>query len=416
MDDCDRAGPASLPRICISGWYGLDNTGDEAILLEFIREMSAGGETHLTILAADAKRAHALYARPTVVARDHFPLFGRGAFRNILRGRIMEQMRALKSADLFVLGGGSLIHDRSTLRNLIDVLDEIWIGKLYGRRAATYAIGVGPLRRRSARWLVAKTLTACDLVTVRDHGSKRLLVEIGVPESKIHVVADPALLLRPMPLHEERLHELTNSKASLKEKAIGVFLNDDLGIPKNDKQQLIAGLAEAFDNLHATFGSAFVFIPMMCQKGDDDRLLAHAVARKMKYRSATRIVETTFAPDEMMWLAGQFRVNITLRLHALLFSLAQETPVVAIAHDPKIGNAMEEFGLERFCIALDTTTGGQVQETLGRLLQTPDAYLMQLRAALPVRLEAARHTFDLLKSLLPASTLSGSRREIRAPS
>lgn len=29
------------PRICISGWHGVNNTGDEAILCQFIHEIAA---------------------------------------------------------------------------------------------------------------------------------------------------------------------------------------------------------------------------------------------------------------------------------------------------------------------------------------------------------------------------------------
>lgn len=415
MDTNDRIGLPSSPRICISGWYGADNTGDEAILLQFIHEMVASREAHLTIFAADPKRAYALHARPMIVVRDHLRLFGRGTLRDLLGGRIAEQIQALRSCDLFVLGGGSLIHDRSSLSNLIHVLDEIWIAKILGRRVATYAIGVGPLRRGSARWLVAKTLSACDLVTVRDHGSKRLVVEMGVPEAKVHVVADPALLLKPVPLHPMRLPQLTDRHTSLKESSIGVFLVDDLDVDESIKKRLALELAKAFDALHVEFGVNFIFVPMMSQKGDDDRVIAHAVVRDMEYGSATLIVETIFSPDEVFWLAGLFRVNVALRLHALLFSLSQETPAVAISHDPKISNAMEEFGLEHFCVALDETTGARVQSKLAELLRDPQAYLTKLRAVLPERRSAARRTFELMKSLLTDSPpIDGGQQRIRS--
>ncbi len=387
-------------NICISGWYGADNTGDEAILLQFIDEMTAGAAIPLTVLAADAKRGYVVHARPTVTVREHVRLVGRGAIRNLLHGRITEQIRVLRSCSLFVLGGGSLIHDRFKLRNLIDVLDEIWIAKLLGRPVAIFAIGIGPLRRRLTRWLVARTLSACDLITVRDRGSKQLALAIGVPETKIHVVADPALLLRPTPLHPMRLPRLTSLQASLKETSIGVFLVDDLALADRDKEQLIRELAKAFDSLHDEFNFNFVFIPMMAHRGDDDRVIAHAVIRQMKRSSATFVVDTIFAPDEVMWLAGVFRANVTLRLHALLFSLAQETPVVGIAHDPKLFNALAEFGLQDYSVPLNRDTGKQVYTKLAELATDSRGYLTQLRTVLPERRQAASLTFELMRALL----------------
>ena len=83
-------------NICISGWYGADNTGDEAILLQFIDEMTAGAAIPLTVFAADAKRGYVVHARPTVTVREHVRLVGRGAIRNLLHGRIAEQIRVLE--------------------------------------------------------------------------------------------------------------------------------------------------------------------------------------------------------------------------------------------------------------------------------------------------------------------------------
>ncbi len=58
-------------------------------------------------------------------------------------------------------------------------------------------------------------------------------------------------------------------------------------------------------------------------------IIARAIAALMKYRDATIMIEQTFEPEEMLWLAGRFHLNIAMRLHGLLFSLAMETPALA---------------------------------------------------------------------------------------
>ncbi len=388
--------------ICISGWYGSGNTGDEAILTQFIREIVSGPHVTLTILPTDARRAYALYARNNISVIEHPVLIGRGGLVNLIRGRTSRLARAVRSADLFILGGGSLLHDRSSLRTLIRNLDEIWIAKLFGRKVALYAIGVGPLRRRSARWLVAMTVRKCDLIAVRDNGSKNLLIAIGVPENKIEIVADPALLLIPQAVVASRLHASPDDLQKFKDNAIGVFLIDDLGIDSSHKLKIVTFLAKAFDALHDLIGVSFVFVPMMSEQGDDDRLIAREVVQRMAHRDFTHLIEQTLAPDEMVWLAGQFRANITMRLHAFLFSMAMETPAIAISPDPKVTNAAHDFGLQEYVIPFESLSDMSLKDAVLGLEESRDEYIKILRRSLPERRRAAQKMFDLMHELVAA--------------
>jgi len=303
---------------------------------------------------------------------------------------------------LFILGGGSLLHDRSSLRTLIRNLDEIWIAKLFGRKVALYAIGVGPLRRRSARWLVAMTVRKCDLIAVRDNGSKNLLIAIGVPENKIEIVADPALLLIPQAVVASRLHASPDDLQKFKDNAIGVFLIDDLGIDSSHKLKIVTFLAKAFDALHDLIGVSFVFVPMMSEQGDDDRLIAREVVQRMAHRDFTHLIEQTLAPDEMVWLAGQFRANITMRLHAFLFSMAMETPAIAISPDPKVTNAAHDFGLQEYVIPFESLSDMSLKDAVLGLEESRDEYIKILRRSLPERRRAAQKMFDLMHELVAA--------------
>jgi hypothetical protein len=103
---------------------------------------------------------------------------------------------------LLIVGGGSLLHDRGRIRNLIMVLDEIGVAKFFGRRIALFAMGVGPLHRRISRWLVTKT-----------------------PERA----------------------PWNNDSSTEPRKRIGVFLLDSLDISPQDKRVLTSELATALE-------------------------------------------------------------------------------------------------------------------------------------------------------------------------
>lgn len=50
----------------------------------------------------------------------------------------------------------------------------------------------------------------------------------------------------------------------------------------------------------------------------------------MKHPVALEVYERHLAPSELKWMTGQFAINITIRLHAMIFSFGMKTPVVAI--------------------------------------------------------------------------------------
>ncbi len=385
---------------CISGWYGNDNTGDEAILRQFIASiLGKTNGNNLTILASNFRRAYALYSRSNIKVTGHPHIFGRGGLANLLRGRTSRHIRLVRSADVVVVGGGSLLHDRSGLRSLLHVLDEIWLAKLFRKPVALFAIGVGPLHRKISRWLVARTAIACDLITVRDRGSRRLLIQLGVPEDRIHLVADPALILTPRPVSAARVGLLDEFLSTLKTDAVGVFLLDDLSVDAKRRAEIISSLATAFDRIHEGLGLRFVFLPMMSEVNDDDRIIAREVVAGMKNPDAAILLEQTLEPEEMLWLSGQFLFNITVRLHALLFSLASMTPAIAISYDPKVVNAMEDFSLSEFVIQLDNVTPGEIYDKSVQIQRSREQYVARISSVLPDRLQAARLSFTLIRDL-----------------
>ncbi len=82
-------------KIVVSGYYGFGNAGDEAILEAMLRDVRA---------LAPAVRVVVLSGDPA----DTSARFGVEAVPRMNPGAVM---RALRGADLFLSGGGSLLQD-----------------------------------------------------------------------------------------------------------------------------------------------------------------------------------------------------------------------------------------------------------------------------------------------------------------
>jgi len=384
-------------HILISGWYGVDNAGDDAILIEFIRQLVAGRNRSLTVLSERPEGVDALVGETATRAAFHYDVLGARGLTNLVRGRLWAHLREVRRADLFVLGGGGLLRDNTSLRNVLRLVDELWLARLFGRRTALYAIGAGPFLHPFRTWLIRRTVARCDLVTVRDARSRARLEEIGVPPERIHLVADPAFLLEPVPCRDAGLLEAVGDGT-----AVGLFPSQgfvDLGRDRSH----IPPLARALDRLHERHGLRFVALPMRRAPGHDDVEVARWVRDRMVHREALHVHTAYPSAGELKWLSGRFRFNITVRLHALIFSLGMDTPAVAVNYEPKVAGVLGDFGLDRYLVAMGESFETDLVDRVELCMANLGSYAAEIAARLPAQQERARETFRLLEQLLAAA-------------
>jgi polysaccharide pyruvyl transferase CsaB len=393
-------------KIVISGWYGKFNAGDDAILEVFIKESMRRAQCKVTVLSEAPEH---IAPAPGVTARHHLIVFCQSLPQTILKGELFKHLAEIRRADLFVLGGGGLLRDNTNWRNLLRLLDEIWFAKLFRKKTMLYAIGVGPFKTPLGKWLIGFTVKHCDLVTVRSEHCAMLLREIGIDADKIHVVADPAFLLESEAPQDPNLHKLFKGG-----KKVGFYPTFALLRWWQDDAHL-KRFAAALDALVESEGIGIVAMPMsVLEDGFDDVLTARAIQSLMKHPEAMQIYDKRLTAPELKWATGQAIMNITVRLHAMIFSLGCDVPVVAINYEPKVGNVFAEFGMPECLVAIDDDLAGTLAAASRHCLRNLDAYAAQIRRRRVITTVSAANTFDLMASLcLPGDavdTATGASR------
>ena len=378
-------------EIVISGWYGKLNAGDDAILEVFIKESSRRASCNVTVLSETPEH---IATAPGVTARHHLIVFSQGLLKTILNGKLFKHLAEIRRADLFVLGGGGLLRDNTNWRNLLRLLDEIWFAKLFRRKTMLYGIGVGPFKTRLGKWLIGFTVKHCDLVTVRSEHCAMLLREIGVDANIIHVVADPAFLLESQAPKGQDLLKLFKDG-----KKVGFYPSYALSRRRQDAGHL-KRFAAALDALVEGEGIGIVAMPMsVLADGFDDVMTARAIQSLMKHPDAVQIYDKRLTAAELKWATGQAVMNITVRLHAMIFSLGCDVPVVAVNYEPKVGNVFAEFGMPECLVAIDDELAVTLAAASRHCLHNLDAYSAQIRQRRAVASASAARTFDLMTSL-----------------
>ena len=170
-----------MSKIVISGYYGFNNAGDEALLT--------------AILAA--LRTEEPKADITVISGNPGNTIAKHQVKSLYRFAAVRLLRAIREADLVISGGGSLLQDVTSKRSLAYYLSVIAAAKWKRKKVMLFAQGIGPIRSRFMRLLTRLVVNKADVITVRDRDSAEELARMGVSAAKVEVTADPVLMLNP---------------------------------------------------------------------------------------------------------------------------------------------------------------------------------------------------------------------------
>ena len=287
-------------HVVLSGYYGFDNVGDEAILFSIITALrNKQSDIKITVLSnnpASTKKTYQVNA--------------------VNRHRIHEISRVIKESDGLISGGGSLLQDVTGIKSIPYYTSIIQIATFHKKPVFVYAQGMGPINRKFCKKLVAFTLNKVDRITVRDLDSKKLLQQLGVKQNTM-IVPDPVLGL------DGTLFEYN-----------GIITDDSfITVSVRDWKtdtQFKRKIANCLDKL-VQQGYSIVFVPM---HGKHDEIASRETAAEMKADST--IISSQLPMQEKIAIIGKSNLLIGMRLHALIFSAITHTPFIAISYDPKI--------------------------------------------------------------------------------
>jgi polysaccharide pyruvyl transferase CsaB len=289
-------------NIVISGYYGFDNVGDEAILFSIIQAFrEIDPNINITVLSNN----------PDHTANEY-------GVKAVNRWNLRQIFSAIKEADGLVSGGGSLLQDETGPKSVPYYTGVMKIAQLLGKPVFIYAQGMGPLNKTISRKIV-KAVLQKTRITVRDEESKALLQSIGL-SNDIQIVPDPVLGMK-VSLKESEWWK----KQSFSEKVVSVSVRD-WPAASDYKQQI----AMALDHL-VKEGVDVVFIPM---HGHHDDETSREVGRLMKEKYY--IFPYNASIEEKVKAIAHSDVLLGMRLHALIFAAISNTPFAALSYDPKI--------------------------------------------------------------------------------
>ena len=319
--------------VVIGGYYGCGNAGDDAILLGLLEALHAAApDIGVTVLSGAPRRD-----------RRRFGV------RCVCRRSPLSVLWAFLRSDALLFGGGSLLQNTTSNRSLSYYLCLLNIAHFLHRPVFFYAAGIGPLLGRRAVLRARHALARCRYISLRDGDSMNLLREAGVDAARLHMGADPALLM-PMPPTSRADAILREQGISARRRLICVVLRG--GREAEKTRTVLLAAVRMLCRRHGLF-PIFPIFDAVQDAG------ASRAAQKLLGGRAISLRE----PADAVALIGRTEVLLSMRLHALIFSSAAGIPAVGVPSDVRDGKiAAFAKGAGQDCITADRVSVGLLVE------------------------------------------------------
>jgi polysaccharide pyruvyl transferase CsaB len=362
-------------HILMVGYYGFKNLGDEAILTGIIKGIRSLRDTiKITVISR----------HPELTSKTH-------KVNSIFWFDFSGIYKTVQDTDLVILGGGGLFHDYWSFdpdslltpkqSGISYYTGQLFLASLLEKPVVLYSVGIGPIFTPAGEMFTKAVFDMAKVSTVRDAESFSMLESIGVNTSKISVTADPAFLLTcTTESRNKKILEIENCPEN--RPLIGVSVRHwNINVSSEIWERQVA---EALDNVLDRRNGSVLFIPFQKIKGkeiEDDQTVINRIKNMMKHSLKTSVIEGDYSPEEVAGIFSHCDIILGMRLHSIIFSILNATPVIALGYDPKVSNLMKRVGCGDYVVDLKDITSNKITILMNKALKQGESLSQELKKA-----------------------------------
>lgn len=359
---------SSVKRLVLSGYYGFNNSGDEAVLQSILFALKEQGEAQGISIEPIV-----LSASPEQTAK----MYGVKAYH---RMKPLELIKAIRQSDGLISGGGSLLQDATGSKTIPYYLAVLKLAQWMGKPTFIYSQGIGPVSRRMFDGWIRAVFKRCGYISVRDTESADLLTSMRLPRERIEVVPDPVMGL---PLRSQSAEKApagagqTGAAAGPPEamRTVGVsvrFWNED--------RSELEALSRSLKLLLAARNVRLRFLPFHLPS---DEVASDYVISRLggDHEDRVGLVRGVAHPQDMLEQVADCDLLVGMRLHSLIYAASQVVPMVGISYDPKIDQFLHRLGMKAAASTASFDAEAFAAEAI-RLLDERTAWAADKQAAI----------------------------------
>ncbi|MDY6785544.1 MAG: polysaccharide pyruvyl transferase CsaB [Cyanobacteriota bacterium] len=291
-------------RAVLCGYYGKGNGGDEALLASLLQMLP--DRVTPVVLSGSPQATRDRYG---VESCDRFSSFA--------------VLQALRSCQVFIWGGGSLMQDATSFVSPLYYGGLMALAQQQGLTTIAWAQGLGPFKRRLIREVTKRTLQGCAAVSVRDRASAQLVADWGMTPL---LAPDPVWALEDKPVA-----------------GLGNLSSPQIAVTLRSHPQLtprrLQTLTQALIHLQKATEACILLVPFQHSQDLD---IARAIASQLP---GTHEIVLLDDPRQLKGLYRGVEMAIGMRLHSLIMAASQQCRCFALSYDPKVTQLMAQLDL-----------------------------------------------------------------------
>lgn len=377
----------AAPRrtLLVSAFVGSENLGDEAIFASILANLRLDDVTVMAT-TVDAGKTEQLGVVPV-------PMKGP-----------LRLFRAVRAADVVLMGGGGIIQDQSSLLNMLLYGYQLWLARALHTPVVLCFVGVGPLRSPVSRFILRRAAPAVRLAVVRDEESAELLREVvGGAISEIQVHHDP-VLNHPVPPGDGTRSDV--ALVSLRKWFFSIPLLpakvarkiNSLGIRRRRYDRFVTVLARELDAfLDATPEATLRFVSFY---DSEDLEVTVDVIGRMRHQDRITPPEPRLTSHDYVAMARDARVVFGMRLHSLILASVAGTPFAAVDYSPKVGAFARQMGQDAYAEPVTAFAEGTLARAFTRAWADAHANAPVIARHHDAFAESNRQAFARIQELL----------------
>lgn len=350
--------PLKPLRLVILGYYGFGNLGDDLILKSFVRQISelsdnlmknVGRAVSLTVLSSEPSQTKECLAE---FVSESFTLDAQQRMSSTL------VWKALCQADAFVLGGGGLFQDDTSLRSVVYYAGVVAMARLARTPVWMWGQGLTPLNTPIARCLTAWSFRQAEGIALRDAVSVSAAQQwCAASSTSVKRMMDSVWSL-PLPLSTLTSQSLRQDKNMLR---LGVSLREWKDLTPERIEHLatvlVSGLMHRYkeqEDMPDIQFEGWVF-----QQNEDEPVLTcfkNCLEKTWQDLSAeltgSEVSFQSLKPLSWVWVKGtgnlfesisQCDAVVAMRFHALVLALKARKPVLGLSYSAKVERLLAEL-------------------------------------------------------------------------
>ncbi|MCM1568101.1 MAG: polysaccharide pyruvyl transferase family protein [Roseburia sp.] len=350
-----------MKKMVIHCASGIKNNGDEAILDALIQRFRE--EYHIVVISLNKQYSQKIH--PNVVFLSY-------SDRNTCKSHIAQ-------CDMFILGGGGLLQDTTTIYNVSRWLYYLKYACKCGKYTYVYANSIGPLHYGINRRSVKRVLKKVTRITVRDRYSQELLERMDIPCT---LTADPVFGLRySLNGMEEKYRELPDKYVAIAIRhwfdtvpLIPVSLCTKLKIRNQRKyNHYIEQMRECVAYINDRKKMPVVFLSFCYER---DAGVARDILCTDRLQDINQIINEELAkPEDLLYIISNAELLIGMRLHSIIYALRTSCPFVPIIYESKVQSLVNMLDCNELAVFVEKLLAKDLNHKIERVLREKERLL-----------------------------------------